>query len=236
MNQELANIIKIYSTGSHQELSSYLLGKSKDTLIGILVDLLTMYINDKNSSTIREFITVTLAGYEHKQGKIGYNGFRQDAIIPGRTIKCEAKPKNIDTEEFEKFNRGERKTSPAKLNGGGNFTDYTPNRLKKDKEEKDLNMLVSGFIDGKLLYIIEFPFNCPDFIANLEKQIKRWQGKLKSSKSVKGQFLRSATFDYKHFMNCPKLKFVFLLDKKELSKYKTYIANGFYEFLMKAAK
>ena len=236
MNQELANIIKIYSIGSHQELSSYLLGKSKDTLIGILVDLLTMYINDKNSSTIREFITVTLAGYKHKQSKIGYNGFRQDVIIPGRTIKCEAKPKNIDTNEFEKFTRGERKTSPAKLNGGGNFTDYTPNRLEKDKKEKDLNMLVSGFVDGKLIYIIEFPFNCPDFIVNLEKQIKRWQSKLKGSRSVKGQFLRSATFDYKHFINCPKLKIVFLLSKKELSKYKTYIANDFYEFLMKVAK
>jgi hypothetical protein len=97
MNQELANVIKIYSTGSHQELNNYLLGKSKDTIIGILLDLLTMYINDKNSSTIREFITVTLAGYTHKEGKIGYNGFRQDVFMPGRTIKCEAKPqKNID--------------------------------------------------------------------------------------------------------------------------------------------
>jgi len=75
MNQELSNIIRIYSTGAHTDLSNYLLGKSKDTLIGILVDLLTMYINDKNSSTIREFITVTLAGYEHKKGKIGYNGY-----------------------------------------------------------------------------------------------------------------------------------------------------------------
>lgn len=64
MNQELVNVIKIYSTGRHQELRDYLIGKSKDTLIGILVDLLTMYINDKNSSTIREFITVTLAGYK----------------------------------------------------------------------------------------------------------------------------------------------------------------------------
>ena len=63
MNQELANIIKIYSTRTHKELSECLIGKSKDTLISMLVDLLTMYINDKNSSTIREFITVTLAGY-----------------------------------------------------------------------------------------------------------------------------------------------------------------------------
>lgn len=119
MNQDLANIIKIYSTGTHKELSNYLIGKSKDTLIGMLVDLLTMYINDKNSSTIREFITVTFAGYEHKIGKIGYNGFKQDAYTQGKTLKCEAKPKNFDTEEFAKYKRGERKTSPSKLNGGG---------------------------------------------------------------------------------------------------------------------
>jgi hypothetical protein len=118
----------------------------------------------------------------------------------------------------------------------GNFTDYTPNRLEKNKKEKDLNMLVSGFINGRLIYIIEFPFSCPDFIANLEKQIKRWQGKLKGSRSAKGQFLRSATFDYKHFINCPKLKIVFLLKREELAKYKTYITNGFYEFLMNLAK
>jgi len=49
MNQELANVIKIYSIGNHSELNNYLIGKSKDTLIGMLVDLLTMYINDKNS-------------------------------------------------------------------------------------------------------------------------------------------------------------------------------------------
>ena len=53
MNQELSHIVKVYSTGSHKELSNYLIGKSKDTLIGILVDLLTMYINDKNSSTYK---------------------------------------------------------------------------------------------------------------------------------------------------------------------------------------
>lgn len=97
-------------------------------------------------------------------------------------------------------------------------------------------MLVSGFIDGKLIYIIEFPFNCPDFVKNLEMQIKKWKAKLKGSKSIKGQFLRSASFDYKNFIKCPELKIVFLLNKKELPKYRKYIANGFYEFLLKNAK
>lgn len=236
MNQELAQVIKIYSTGTHEELSSYLIGKSKDTLIGMLVDLLTMYINDKNSSTIREFITVSLAGYTHKTGKIGYNGFKQDIFISGKTIKCEAKPKNLDTSEFEKYERGERKTKPSKLNGGGNFTDYTPARLERDKKEKDLNVLVSGFIDGRLIYIIEFPFNSPDFIKNLEDKIKKWQGKLKGSKTTKGQFLRSADFDYKNFINSPDLKIIYLLPTNELKKYKSYISSGFYEFLWNKAK
>lgn len=236
MNQELFDVIKIYSTGAHKELSNHLIGKSKDTLIRILVDLLKMYINDKNSSTIREFITVTLAGYKHKERKVGYNGFKYDTFISGETIECEAKPKNFDTEELEKYKRGERKTSPAKLNGGGNFTDYTPARLQRDKKEKDLNMLVSGFVDGKLIYIIEFPFNSLDFIKNLENKIKKWEGKLKGSKSIKGQFLRSADFDYKDFIKSPSLKIIYFLNKNELEKYRPYISNSFYEFLWDKTK
>lgn len=236
MNQELSEVIKIYSTGTHQELSNYLIGKSKDTLIAMLVDLLTMYINDKNSSTIREFITVTLAGYEHKVEKIGYNGFKQDTFVSGKTLKCEAKPKNFDTEEYEKYKRGERKTSPAKLNGGGNFTDYTPARLEKDKQEKDLNMLVSGFVDGKLIYIIEFPFASSDFINNLEYKLQKWLDKLKGSKSIKGQFLRRADFNYKAFIKSPDLKIKYLLNKVELVKYELYISRDFYKFLEEKAK
>lgn len=196
MNQELAKVIELYSTKPHEELVTYLIGCSKDNLIAILIDLLTMYINDKNSSTIREFITVTLAGYTHEKGKIGYNGFKRDSIIPGETIRCEAKPKNINTAEFEKYNLGERRAKPAKLDGGGNFTDYSLARLERDKRE-NLKMLVSGFIDGKLIYILEFPFNTPSFVYHLENQIRKWQHKLKGSQSIKGQFLRSASFNYK---------------------------------------
>lgn len=231
MNKELAEIIKIYSTDTHAKLNQYLIGKSKDALISVIIDMLTMYINDKNSSTIREFITVTLAGYEHKTGKIGYNGFKQNSICPGETIKCEAKPKNINTEEFEKYKNKERKTQPAKLNGGGNFTDYTPARLEKDKDEKELNMLISGFIDGKLIYILEFPFKHKTFIDNLKRKLKIWKQKLKGSQSLKGQFLRSADFDYKCYIDCKDLKVVYLLNKNELVRYERYIVKEFFDFL-----
>ncbi len=157
MNKELESVIKIDSTGTHSQLSNYLIGKSKDTLISILVDLITIYINDKNSSTIRELLTVSIAGYNHIESKIGYNSFKQNFFEPGKTIKCETKLKNLNTEEFEKYEKGKRSTKPAKLNGGGNFTDYSRARLDKDKKEKNLNMLVRVFIDGRLIYILKFP-------------------------------------------------------------------------------
>jgi len=108
--------------------------------------------------------------------------------------------------------------------------------LKKDKKEKDLNVLVSGFVDGKLIYIIEFPFNSSDFVKNPEIKIQKWQRKLKGSKSTRGQFLRSADFDYKDYIESPKLEVKYLLPKEELAKYSDYISKGFYEFLESKAK
>lgn len=212
MNKELAEVIKIYATKSDRELNKYLLGKSKNNLIAVLVDLITMYINDKNSSTLREFLTVTIAGYNHTEGKIGYNGYKQS--VYGKPLMCEAKPKNI------------RSDGKRKLDGGGNFTDYTHERLERDLRE-NLNMLVSGFIDGKLIYILEFPFCCASFVSKLRRQLDRRFPK----GDVTGQFLRSANFDYGDFIKCKDLKVIFCLPKSALEKYKNNIVKEFYKFL-----
>ena len=147
MNKDLQEAIKIYSTGTHKELNAFLLDKSKDNLIAIFNDLLTTYINDKNSSTLREFITVAVAGYNHNEEKIGYNGYRQTTISSGEYEYCEVKPKNIDRLDLEKYRNGEKKTI-RKLDAGGNFTDYTWKRFDKDLQA-NLNMLISGFFDGE---------------------------------------------------------------------------------------
>lgn len=222
MNKELPDILKLYSTGTHEDLSAYLIGKSKDTLIATLVDLVTMYINDKNSSTLREFITVTFAGYTHVEKKIGYNGFKQDSFS-GKTINCEAKPKNVDTNS----------KNPDKLRGYGNFSDYTFARLGKDTKEDGLNMLVSGFIDGRLIYIMEFPFLLPSFVECLNAQLWR---RFPGGKDIKTEYLRSASFDYRAFINCESLKIDYLANKDELYKYRQYIVKDFYYFLMAKAK
>ncbi|MBU1046148.1 hypothetical protein KJ616_03470 [Patescibacteria group bacterium] len=221
MNNELYEVIKTYTTQSHKELDSLLLDKSKDQLIALLNGLVTIYINDRNSSLLREYVTVSLAGYVPTDTKISYNGFKQSTQIGGETIACEAKPQNLNTEDNSK------RKNPRHLNGGGNFTDYTHKRLAKDKKG-NLNMLISGFVDGELIYVLEFPFNCPSFVKRLKIQLmKRFPNGDKS-----GEFLRSANFTFEHYKNCKGLKVVYLA-KGKLEKNKKHFAKKYSDFLLK---
>lgn len=222
MNLELSNILKIYSTKGHIDFTGRLLSFSKDTTIALFTDLLTMYINDKNSSTLREYLTVIISGYEHSEGKIGFNGYRQNSILDGKPLYCEAKPKNISTTDFHNPD----KKSKRKLNGGGNYTDYTWARFEKDKLENP-HLLVSGFVDGKLIYIIEFPFNCETFTSNFEKQLQ----KAFPNGREAGKYLRSCSFKYDNFMSDKDTKIVFCLDNSELVEYKQYFDRNFYKLL-----
>jgi hypothetical protein len=213
MNQDLSQIVIYYATKPHKELAELLLSKSKDNLIACLNDLLTTYINDKNSSSLREFVTVSIAGYTHNPNKLGYNGYKHSSEIGAKPINCEAKPKNIQTEGYEN-----KKTKP-KLNGEGGFNDYTVKRLEKDMEE-NVNLLCSGFIDGQLQYIIEFPFS-----AVYERL------KIALQKLV-GPYLRSATFNFSHYKHCKELKIIYC-NKEIIQTNKKYFSKELYTFLMR---
>jgi hypothetical protein len=231
MNKDLQEAIKIYATREHKELNLFLLDKSKNGLIAMFTDLLTNYINDKNSSTLREYITTYICGYEHIEAKIGYNGYRQSAIS-GKNEYCEVKPKNIDSKEVEKYKNKKRQSKPSLLNAGGNFTDYTWDRFEKDKKENP-NMLVSGFVDGKLIYIFEFPFNTEHFTDNLRKQLEK---KFPNRIRKENDFLRSAIFDYRNFIESKNCKSIYILKRLDLEKYKSYLNAKFYEVLYDKAK
>ncbi len=221
MNNELYEAIKVYATQSHKKLSSLLLDKSKDQLIALFNSLITIYINDKNSSLLREYITVSLADYTPTNTKIGYNGFKQSTQIGGKVIACEAKPQNLNTEDDKK------RKSPRKLNGGGNFTDYTHKRLARDKKE-NLNMLTGGFVNGELIYVIEFPFSYPYFVKRLKEQLEKRFPK----GDLSGEFLRSANFTFEHYKKCKKLKIIYL-KKAKIEKHKKHLTKKFYDFLIK---
>ena len=56
MNKDLEEVIKLYTLKGHKALTTNLLGRSKGTAISLFISLLTIYFNDKNSSTLREYI------------------------------------------------------------------------------------------------------------------------------------------------------------------------------------
>ncbi len=94
-------------------------------------------------------------------------------------------------------------------------------------------MLVSGFVDGRLIYILEFPFSCPSLLRNLKKQLLR---RFPNGKDIPTEYLRSASFYYRDFIECENLKIVYLLDKRQLMDFKPYIVRDFYKFLEANAK
>ena len=231
MNKELSETIKTYSVKPHQDFTNRLVNLSKESLISLFTDLLTMYINDKNSSTIREFLTVTIAGYDHSEKKIGFNGFKQSSIIGGSPIACEAKPKNVSSEDFKNYKNGIRKSKPQILNGSGNFNDYTHARFKKDKKINP-HLLISGFIDGKLIYILEFPFRTKTFLNKLNDQLKKHF----PNGDEKGRYLRGANFGYQDYINDKTLNLIFVLNNKELETYYPYFDRKFYQKLSLLSK
>ena len=205
MNNNLAEVLKRYATQPHKKLQEFLQARDKEYIISILLDILTEYFNDKNSSTVRESVIVSLSGFEPRKQKIGYNGYKTDSVS-GEVEHCEAKPANINTNNKK----------VKKLNGRANFTDYTWERFEKNKCDNPL-MIVGGFIDGRLIYIFKFKFNSArEFLERLEKQLQKRFPK----GDMEGNYLRSASFGFKYYKECEDLEIDVFVDKQELSNFK----------------
>ncbi|MYB64357.1 hypothetical protein F4X73_06680 [Candidatus Poribacteria bacterium] len=217
MNKDLLQLIQDYATKEHSEISVNLIGKSKDSLVAMLLDLLTKYYNDLNSSTMRELVVAVVAGYEPSSEKLGYNGFRHNTLT-GKTEQCEIKPRNFRTDSKAK--------KPKKLNGGGNFTDYTWARFQKHQQEKP-NMLVAGFVNGRLIYIFGFSFNEQSFISRLQEQLEHHF----SAGDSKGVYQRSAEFSFKHYKDVESLEIIYSVSKRELNEAKPYITGPVFKYL-----
>lgn len=210
MNENIRKAILLYATGEEEMLREFLHQLSKPTLAGLFLDLLTIYFNDKNSSKLRELVAVYLAGYEPLQEKLGYNGYRQ-SVDTNSVEYCEVKPKNTQRRE-------------DKLNGGGSFNDYTPERFSIDITINP-TVLTCGFVDGKLLYIIAFPFEC--IRSRMETLLKRKFGE--DMKRKRNEYLRSASFSFKDYKGCPSLNVVYVC--RNIQRYREYIIRDLYNYL-----
>jgi hypothetical protein len=195
MKEELLNLIVLYSKG---ELS-------KENIIQaygqMMMDLLEIYINDSNSSTLREAITCKVVGLESTGKKLGYDS---------KLTNEEVKPKNIKT--------GDKK----KLDAHGNYSDLTHRRHKKYIEDNVI-IHMSGFVNGFLIYIIKVSYRdlAPYFQNMLDKQLPNGD--------ETNKYLRTAYFMFNVIKDMPSLEIEFL--RNDFNEYKSFFQKDFFTYL-----
>ena len=151
----------------------------------------TAYLADKNSSTLREAVTLRILSCDKIESKHGADG------IDSKTGKfIEVKP------SYAHLNKDGNQNC---LGGGGSFNDIT---YKKVESCKGWDIVCSGFAEDKLIYIVRFPF---DYLAPvLTNYINK---KVESNKKItegqtQGRF--TALFGYNHYIDCPDLQSIHL--------------------------
>lgn len=141
----------------------------------VLLELLDEISNDKNSSTFREGVTLSILGVKQSKNKLGYDSDESP---------IEVKPKNITSDSNKKFD------------GSGNFSDFTWKRHGKYLED-DVKMVVSGFLDGKLIFLVSFQYNSTDFVKEIVRQLTKHL----PNGDEHNRYVRSLKFSYLHFKN-----------------------------------
>jgi hypothetical protein len=145
------------------------------------------YFNDLNSSTLREMVTAEVSGYKSKGL---FSGDKHGSDVDDGDNFVEIKPTSVT------------KNKP-KLNGAGGFSDFTWKRLDKYKKN-NVTMLVSGFVNGRLFYVLKFPFSVLEnkIVSQLEK-------KLPDGDKL-NDYVRCAGFNHNHYKDFDEVELVYL--------------------------
>jgi hypothetical protein len=188
-----------YSLGLVEDIRN-LDEKTKEEL---LLQMLNDMSNDKNSSTFREGVTLGVLGVKQSTKKLGYDSDDEPT---------EVKPKNLTIESNRKFD------------GSGNFSDFTWKRHKKYQED-NVKMVVSGFLEGKLMFLITFNYNSETFVQEIDRQLQR---QLPNGDEL-NRYVRSVKFTYKHFKDSDTFKIKFL--SPIINEYEFKFTKPFFKIL-----
>jgi hypothetical protein len=181
----------ILTTETIDYVTDLVLGKINFDSDPIKTNLILAYLNDKNSSTLREAITANICGYKWSSAKLGY-----DAIDESTGKNIEIKPKLFTDSNYR---------------GNGNFSDLTPDKVKKISNDS-VAIVCSLFAENKLCLIIEFSF------LTIFNKIEEYVHK---KCVIQGNdYARSASFSFKDYKHSDiKIHYVdFVLTKKYVTK------------------
>ena len=194
----VAELFHQYALGNDIDYSSL-----DENIIKQLVDTI---MNDKNSSTARELAILQESKYNHLEGKLNYDGYKDNEFV-------EVKLRNLDTNNVR-----------SRLNGEGNYTDYTWERFKHHLNDNP-TLLVGGFIDGRLIYIFKFKYSSEGFINRITERLTSYFGNIDNER-IPNHYLRSLSFNYSHYKDDAEL--IYVAPKDVLEANKQYINKELY--------
>lgn len=196
LTKEHINLITEYSKGTLNR-ESFPLNESDNYW-----DLLVSYLTDKNSSTLREYITCNVLGLNISSKKRGYDS---------EGSSDEVKPKNVDS------------SNNKTLNCTGNYSDLT--YVRHNKYVKDNPIIHSaGFVDGQLLYIISISY------SELSSRFEKLLNKHLPNGDQPSKYVRTADFSFSCIdSNSPNVKVTFIRD--DIEKFSSFISKKLYKFL-----
>lgn len=166
-------------------------------------DLLDSYLNDLNSSRLRQDITCHVIGLKTNNNKLGYDS--DDSYD-------EIKPKNVSS----------TKTKKTKLDCSGSYSDLTHKRHHKYISDNAM-IHSSGFVDGKLMYIIKVPY------VDLAPHFQRILNDKLPDGDLPNRYVRSASFGFKQIKECPNVEVEFI--RNDIDDYSSFINKELYNYI-----
>jgi len=193
-------LISVYTNGN-DKLEGYEIVREN------LLDILRMYLNDKNSSTLRELTMCKISDVEPSLKKLGYDGFGKIDREPH-----ENKPQSYDTKNIK----------AKKLTGGGNYTDMTHRRHIKYFND-DVILHLAGFVDGILIY--QFMVKYRELIKHFKKQLDKHL----PNGDIPNIYLKSMTIPLTQLEKCDvKLEFI----TEDIEEYRKFLTDKCYKYIM----
>jgi hypothetical protein len=206
MNNQVLELAKTFSLDK-KEYKDKLMSMDVDQLRDCIENLLMINLTDPNFSSLAEAIPINMAGYKSHDDKHGYDGFIGESYDVAQKY-VEQKPKKTSSKD-------------SKLNGGGSFADYTIERLSKDKSKGEhLNLMISGFVNGELIYVYEVPHNFKPFMEHIET---------KTIDSISKGKRVLPTFSYTNYKDCKDIKLIYRRDN--IDDYYDYMTGPFFQFV-----
>lgn len=178
-----------------------------------------------------EIHTCITSGYVHLPAKLGFDGYDES-----RQIYCEVKSssKVINKDLIAKFHAGQitqrNEFIDNPIDGRGVFSQFTHDAHER-YSLNNVQMLISAYINGVLMFIIEFPFLYDPFKDHLKRMLEK-----SLPNGDKPGRSKTISFTYTQYKDCKDARLLYLTPEDNHQILKGACTRNFYSYLQRIKK